>query len=239
MPSSVFPKAFASIILDLNSNDQMLIKTTLINSETEFSKEFVYIVQVEDDLGYVVYLESQNIALLPNSTLDITFEWRSEQAATIAIRSFVWSGFVQPIPLSHPTLESVITLNGEEAAVCAGSAECFSGIVSRVVDGDTLDVGDIRIRLSLVNTPERGAEGFDDATEFTAALCPVGSRVLVDQDDGQLQDDFGRILAKITCSDTKNLNSELIVNGYAEILAQYCVESEFSAEDWARNNGCV
>jgi len=239
MPSSVFPKAFASIILDLNSDDQLLIRTALINSDTEFSKEFVYIIQVENDLGYVVYLESQNIALLPDSKLDITFEWHSQQVGTFAIKSFVWSGFVHPIPLSHPTLESVITVNGEDAAVCAGSAECFSGIVSRVVDGDTLDVGDIRIRLSLVNTPERGEEGFDDATEFTAALCPVGSRVLVDQDDGQLQDDFGRMLAKITCGDTKNLNSELVDNGYAGILTQYCVESEFSTEDWARNNGCV
>lgn len=33
---------------------------------------------------------------------------------------------------------------------------CFSGIVTHIVDGDTLDIGNKRIRLALVDTPERG-----------------------------------------------------------------------------------
>ena len=32
----------------------------------------------------------------------------------------------------------------------------FEGIVNHVVDGDTLDINDNRIRLALINTPERG-----------------------------------------------------------------------------------
>ncbi|HEY5737846.1 MAG TPA: hypothetical protein VIS28_06165 [Nitrososphaeraceae archaeon] len=40
-----------------------------------------------------------------------------------------------------------------------------------MVDGDTLDINDIRIRLSLVDTPERGDPGFKEATQFVVKLC--------------------------------------------------------------------
>ncbi|MDW0148448.1 MAG: hypothetical protein QOK59_07165, partial [Nitrososphaeraceae archaeon] len=42
----------------------------------------------------------------------------------------------------------------------------LEGIVTKVVDGDTLDINGTRIRLSLVDTPERGQPGFDQAKEF-------------------------------------------------------------------------
>jgi hypothetical protein len=32
----------------------------------------------------------------------------------------------------------------------------LAGVVSKVIDGDTLDINGTRIRLALVNTPERG-----------------------------------------------------------------------------------
>ena len=41
-------------------------------------------------------------------------------------------------------------------ARCKGTAACFTDPVAYIVDGDTLDVGSIRIRLALVNTPEVG-----------------------------------------------------------------------------------
>jgi endonuclease YncB( thermonuclease family) len=236
---SSFAIALASISLDLNSNDQLSIKTTFINRDEEISQEFVYLVQVEDEQGYAVSLTFQTGTLLPGDEQEITMGWSPEDEGTYAIKSFVWNGFDHPIPLINLIHESIVTVNGEETAVCAGSATCFTGIVSKVVDGDTLDVGEIRIRLALVNTPELDEEGYDSAKEYTSTLCPVGSRILVDQDDGQLQDDFGRMLAKVTCSGTKNLNAELLYNGYAGILTQYCVESEFSIEDWARENGCA
>jgi Micrococcal nuclease (thermonuclease) homologs len=39
----------------------------------------------------------------------------------------------------------------------------LEGIVSKVIDGDTLDINGTRIRLALVDTPERGQGGFDKA----------------------------------------------------------------------------
>jgi hypothetical protein len=67
----------------------------------------------------------------------------------------------------------------------------LAGKVNHVVDGDTLDINDIRIRLSLVDTPERGDPGFKEATQFVVKLC-LGENAEVDMDDGQRRGSFGR-----------------------------------------------
>ena len=118
-----------------------------------------------------------------------------------------------------------------------GSAEYFEGPVTKIVDGDTLYVGNVKIRLVLVDTPEVGENGFEEATQFAAGLCPVGSNATVDQDDDQLYDRYGRMLAVVYCGG-KNLNEELLEEGHAVILTQYCDESEFGDQKWARDYGC-
>jgi len=110
----------------------------------------------------------------------------------------------------------------------------ISGPVTYVVDGDTLDVNDIRIRLSLVNTPEVGEAGFVPAKEFVENLC-LDKNGQVDIDDGQRQGSFGREIGVVYC-DGINLNSELMKKGYALISAEFCEVSEFSAEPWAKSS---
>lgn len=114
---------------------------------------------------------------------------------------------------------------------CAGRARCFTGTVERIIDGDTLDIGGERIRLALVDTPERNETGYAEATSFTASLCPVGSSALVDEDDGQTAGSYGRMLAKVTCGG-KVLNAELVASGHAIVLTHFCGASEFAAEPW-------
>ena len=120
---------------------------------------------------------------------------------------------------------------------CKGSKMCLRGNVDRIIDGDTIKVEGYTIRLSLTNTPETYQDGFRAATVFTESLCPVGSKVVVDQDDLQPTDKYQRILGKVLCQG-KNLNAELLTNGHASILTQYCSTSEFANEDWAKKNGC-
>lgn len=135
-------------------------------------------------------------------------------------------------------LSSILLSNPpEEKALCSGSAECFEGTVTRIVDGDTLYVDDIKIRLALVDTPEEGEEGYEEASQFAESLCPVGSQAMVDQDDWQLYDRYGRMLAVVHCGE-KNLNKELLDEGHAFILTRYCDESEFGNQEWARDYGC-
>jgi endonuclease YncB( thermonuclease family) len=129
------------------------------------------------------------------------------------------------------------TQSQSDATECKGTASCITGTITRIVDGDTLDIGNTRIRLALVNTPEIGEEGYREARAFVSALCPVGSQATADEDDGQTGGSYGRIIAQVSC-DGKVLNEELLKAGLAEILPSFCARSEFGGESWAREYGC-
>ena len=127
---------------------------------------------------------------------------------------------------------------GDEGTLaCKGSAACFAGTVTKIVDGDTLDVGDTRVRLALTNTPEWDEPGYDEAAAFAASVCPPGSAATVDEDDGQTGGSYGRVVAVVHCGG-RNLNEELLETGHARILTEYCGRSEFRGEPWAREFGC-
>ncbi|MGE5634300.1 MAG: thermonuclease family protein [Deltaproteobacteria bacterium] len=109
----------------------------------------------------------------------------------------------------------------------------FEGIVNYVVDGDTLDINDNRIRLSLVNTPERGQEGYMEAKKLVQNLC-LNKNGEVDIDDGQRRGDrYGREVGIVYC-DGININKALMENNLAVIYSRYCEISEFSNEEWAK-----
>ena len=120
---------------------------------------------------------------------------------------------------------------------CKGSARCFYGTLEKAVDGDTLQISGETVRLALINTPEKSEEGYDAAREFVESVCPTGSDVVVDEDDRQISRSHRRMVAVVYCS-SKNLNEALLVNGYAEILPDFCSRSEFSGEQWATAYGC-
>lgn len=120
---------------------------------------------------------------------------------------------------------------------CLGNTLCLTSTVQTIVDGDTIYVEGYKIRLSLTNTPEKNEVGFSEATEFTKNLCSIGSTIVIDQDDKQPYDVYGRLVGKVYCNG-KLLNSELLQSGHANILTQYCSKSEFSGESWAQQYGC-
>ena len=118
----------------------------------------------------------------------------------------------------------------------------FSGIITEITDGDTLDFRimngpNITIRLSLVDTPERGEPGYEEAANFVESFCPVGSDAVFVQDSWQKVDKYDRSLGLVYCSDML-LNEILLSSGYAEIYKIYCDESEFGTQDWAVKYGC-
>ncbi len=121
---------------------------------------------------------------------------------------------------------------------CEGNAQCFSAKVTRIVDGDTIDVDGNRIRLVLVDAPESSQVGGFEATNFVRQFCPIGSQVIVDQDDWQLYDKYERMLAVVWCQG-KRLNEEIIAQGYANVYYEFCSQSEFGDDDWAVRLGCA
>jgi endonuclease YncB( thermonuclease family) len=127
-------------------------------------------------------------------------------------------------------------------ALCRGSARCFKGIVEDIIDGDTLKINEETIRLSLVNTPEKGDDEYFAAIAFVEKTCPIGSKAMVDEDDFQVSRSHRRIVATVYCEyegTFRNLNEELLRSGYAELLENFCERSEFKSERWAMEYGCT
>lgn len=129
---------------------------------------------------------------------------------------------------------------------CKGIAQCIDGTVTKIVDGDTLRIKEIvdgvkkykKIRLSLTSTPELKTKEGIEASNFLKKICPIDSKVIVDQDDKQKIDKFKRVLGKVICNG-ENLNAKLLSSGYnAKISKQFCKKSEFATEDWAKKYGC-
>lgn len=109
------------------------------------------------------------------------------------------------------------------------------GNITHVADGDTLDINGITIRLSLVDTPERGQPGFKEAKEFVITQC-LGKKGELDVDNGQRRGDrYGREIGIVYCNGI-NINEKLMENHLAKILTEYCDISEFSQEKWAKSD---
>jgi endonuclease YncB( thermonuclease family) len=191
----------------------------------------VYIVQVQDPDGYTAYLWYEEVPAGGQESFDIS--WTPEKDGRHVIQAFAWSSLQSPSVLSGAHTGSLDVSGTVSVTYCIGVAECFAGKVTKIVDGDTLDVDGVRIRLALVNSPERGEPGYSEATAFTAEMCPVGSTVLVDEDDGQQEGSYGRLIGKVFCGG-QNLNAALLEAGHATVYTDFCSKSEFSSEAWVR-----
>jgi micrococcal nuclease len=141
-------------------------------------------------------------------------------------------GFTLPEP---KPVQSTYTDNIETD--CSGNARCFSGTVTSVIDGDTIRVNDHSIRFAMASAPELDESGGITARVVIDTLCPVGSEALVDEDDGQTQGSYGRILAEVHCNGV-SLNEELLDSGVGYLLDDFCDDSEFADTYWAQKHGC-
>lgn len=109
-----------------------------------------------------------------------------------------------------------------------------SNTVTRIIDGDTIVVDKQSIRFALASAPELTEPGGIEARTFIEEICPVGSKVTIDEDDGQKEGSFGRVIAKITCNGI-SLNQVLVEQGYGIVDKRFCNVSEFKNEEWT---GC-
>jgi len=125
-------------------------------------------------------------------------------------------------------------------SICKGSARCFYGTIERITDGDTLEINGDTVRLALINAPEKWEPAYEDSKSFVESICPIGSDVVVDEDDMQVSRSHRRIIAVVYCGkrQLRNLNEELLEAGYAKVLKDFCERSEFANEEWAKSYGC-
>ena len=121
---------------------------------------------------------------------------------------------------------------------CYGGAQCFLGTVTNIVEGDTIIVDDQSVRFALSTSPELKTLEGKKSRDFIETICPVGSKVLVDEDDGQILGSYGRMVGVVTCNGV-NLNSELLDANLGYLQDRFCDSSEFGKEPWAQKHGCV
>jgi endonuclease YncB( thermonuclease family) len=177
-----------------------------------------------------------------------------ENIALLIVIAAIFSGLIIPIfnsDFASATPEEGGDTGGGDgdgdgstsASECQGQADCFRGTVTEIVDGDTLDVNNVRVRLALVNTPERGENGYTEAIDFVQSVCSVGTTALVDEDDGQKEGSFDRVIGLVYCggdniNNKKSLNELLLELSNAVIYQDFCGISEFSLASWAQRYGC-
>ena len=225
--------------------DQQILLTSDVSNSQNRNQTFVWIAQITESKKKTESLSWIEGMLGPESSFSPTTSWIPKNPGDYRVVFFVWESLTNPSALSPP-IELDFTVSHEKSDLsisdddflCTGDKLCLKEKVLRIVDGDTIYIsGGYEVRLSLTNTPEIYEKGFHKATKFTADLCPVTSTVIVDQDDLQPYDMYGRLLGKVSCQD-KILNSELLDTGHANILVQYCPTSEFADESWAQKYGC-
>jgi endonuclease YncB( thermonuclease family) len=145
------------------------------------------------------------------------------------------AGCTQTTPLTWVCPDGTEVLGGPsrcpESSFCKGTARCFNGTVTEIIDGDTLKVNNVSIRLTLIDAPEYNEEGWNETKELALSICPIGSKAIVDEDDGQ-NESYGRIVAVVYCN-RRNLNAEMIYNKYVTMYKEFCNVSEFANEDWS------
>ena len=123
--------------------------------------------------------------------------------------------------------EEIIRLGKPDMA----NPELVAGTVTWNVDGNTIEIDGIRIRIPLVDVEDSG-----DATKphaiLARLLCPVGSAAQYDIDNLQMEDRYGRTIAVVYCDTGISLGEIMIEFGLGWINEWYCDKSEFERAEW-------
>ncbi len=90
--------------------------------------------------------------------------------------------------------------------------ESETGVVERVVDGDTIIVNNESVRLLGINTPERGELYYQEAKDFLEMI--LSNKTIQLKFGKDRYDLYGRKLAYVF-RDSHNVNKEMVDEGYA------------------------
>ncbi len=126
---------------------------------------------------------------------------------------------------------SVLAAGASLAALAADAPRLLAATVSKVNDGDSIEVqleaGAGRVRLSAVDTPEYDQPHGDESSAALKALLPVGSKVELEI---VTQDQFRRIVAVVwSVADGKrlNVNEAMLRDGHAWAYRRYMRDAKF------------
>ena len=105
---------------------------------------------------------------------------------------------------------------------------CYSqtAVVGRIIDGDTFETEDgERIRMLGIDTPERGDEYFDEATEHLTSLIAGKSVTLIPDNISDDIDVFGRSLRYVFL-DSLDIDKQMILDGWSGAYTKYAFDKQ-------------
>lgn len=134
----------------------------------------------------------------------------------------VRAGALHPLLLC---LLAVATSLFQAVAIARDAGPVLAGKVTRIIDGDTIDVllssGRIRVRLHGVDAPERNQPGGSAASAWLTQQ--LGNKPV--QLEPVSQDQYDRMVAVVLRED-RNINRELVQAGHAWAYRRYMRRSE-------------
>jgi len=100
----------------------------------------------------------------------------------------------------------------------AAQAWAFTGNVVNVHDGDTITVGETRVRLHGIDAPELNQPGGRQSRDFLASLVD-GKQVEVSVQD---TDGYGRKVGLVRVRGVGDVNAAMVEAGHAWVYRKYC-----------------
>ncbi len=107
--------------------------------------------------------------------------------------------------------------------------DAFRGKLTRIVDAGTLEIDNHIYKLTLINFPEKGEPGYDDANDIVQDTCLQDSIVHIYIDGEQ---EHSPLLAQVWCGHT-HLQTVLLDSGHVEFDFAQCNMTDLEG-DWIR-----
>lgn len=133
--------------------------------------------------------------------------------------------------VSHTLLSAFLAVSG------ALQAAEISGPVTRVLDGDTIEVKSSpslveRVRLQNIDAPEK-KQAFGNWSKQYLTDMVGGQHVTITYVD---RDRYGRILGKVSSKDIADVNKAMVANGAAWVYVQYNTDPSLPGIERAARN---
>lgn len=121
-------------------------------------------------------------------------------------------------PRTEPEEES--SLPGRQGPAQPHRSLISSATLTYVIDGDTIETSQGRVRIIGIDTPERNECGYQEAKDAVEQLLPRGSKLTLTHPDGtDATDKYDRMLRYVTTADDTDVGLSLIEEGLA--VARY------------------
>ena len=81
--------------------NQLVQVTADVTNKQDSTQDFVYIVQIKDEVGIIRYLAWISGTLQPGQSFSAARSWTPDTSGKFVAEIFVWESFINPEPLSN------------------------------------------------------------------------------------------------------------------------------------------